>query len=61
MKKLKRLFWQTVFFFEEIGRQNDLLYTGIGAPYEKVHWCKTRNGFKFSWMLAGLRCDIRNP
>lgn len=56
---MKRTLLQIKFFLQEIGRQNDLLYVGIGAPYEKAHWYKTRKGFKFSWLLATLMCDIR--
>lgn len=56
---MKRAFLHTEFFFQEIGRQCDLLFTGIGAPYEKPHWWKTRVGFKTAWLLATIRCDIR--
>lgn len=46
------------FFLLEIGRQDDLLYAGHGAPCKK-HWFKTRAGFRSAWLFARLRADIK--
>jgi len=56
---MKRALLHAWFFLQEFGRQDDYLFSGIGAPCEKAHWFKTRKWFKTSWLYATLRCDIR--
>lgn len=47
------------FFFQELGSQMDILYTGYGAPFPGPHWWKTRAGFRTAFIIARLRCDIK--
>lgn len=56
---MKRAAYHICFFLSEIGRQNDLLFSGMGAPYPGPHLWKTRTGFRSAWLFARLRCDIR--
>lgn len=52
---MKRLYFQVIFFLQEIGRQNNLLV----AFYEKKHLWKTRTGLLAAWQFAKVRCDIK--
>ncbi len=45
-------------FLKEIGRQNDLMFSGNVAPFEKPHWIKTRKGFTTAFIFAKLVADI---
>lgn len=56
---MKYLLTMLLEFFKEIGRQNDYMYVGNGAPFSKPHWYKTRAGFSTAFMYAKLIADIR--
>ena len=45
-------------FCREYGRQIDMLYTGIGAPFTGPHFWKTRCGIKSAFIFAKLMADI---
>lgn len=45
-------------FLKEIGRQNDLMFSGNAAPFEKPHWIKTRKGFRTAFIYAKVTADI---
>jgi len=46
-------------FLKEIGRQNDLMFSGNVAPFEKPHWIKTRKGFRTAFIYAKVTADIK--
>lgn len=48
-----------MFFLQAIGRQDDIMYLGHGAPFPGPHWYKTRAGFRSAWLFARLRADIK--
>lgn len=46
-------------FLKEIGSQNDYMYVGNGAQFQKPHWYKARSGFSTAFMYAKLIADIK--
>lgn len=56
---MKHIFFFILFFFLEIGRQNDYMYIGNGAPFAGPHWWKTRVGVGTAYIYARLSCRIK--
>lgn len=56
---MKKIFYKIRVFIGEVWRQNELLYVGVGAPYQAKHWHKTRTGFRQAWVIACVMANIK--